>query len=194
MLYTAEDTVWLVDPGDSQPIIEWLEVNNKSVKGILLTHYHIDHIYGVNDFYEKYPDLKIVASENTLLGLYSPKLNGSYYMEMPYEVSCKTIQIVETNSVIGLFSSGDQATVFYTPGHNNDCISYSVGKYLFTGDALIPGIKVHTKSKSGNKIVAKETVVKIFESFPGETIICPGHKDICLLQNIVMTEIVGGKV
>ncbi|MFC2107371.1 MBL fold metallo-hydrolase [Bacteroidota bacterium] len=194
LLYTEENTVWLVDPGDSQPIMKWLEINSKSVKGILLTHYHVDHIYGVNDFCEEYPELKIYTSEQSLDGLFSAKLNGSYYMEMTYEVSFKDIQIVDSNSEIELFDSGEKAGVLLTPGHNNDCISFEIGKYLFTGDALIPGVKVHTKSKQGDKLIAHETISRIIEMFPGDTIICPGHKEIILLKNIKIEELFTNKI
>lgn len=183
-----ERYAWIIDPGDSRQIFDWLKENNKTVKGILLTHYHIDHISGVNDFFEAYPSLKIYASELSIEGLYSPKLNGSYYMEMSYEVNCKEIQVVGSDSEIELFNSEQKASIIYTPGHNNDCISYKIGKYLFTGDALIPGVKVHTKSKNANKLIAHETISRIMVNFPEDTIICPGHKEICMLKDIELNE------
>jgi hydroxyacylglutathione hydrolase len=191
VIFTEEERhTWLVDPGDSHQILNWLVAHNKMVVGILLTHYHIDHIYGVNDICEEYPSLKIYASELSLVGLYSEKLNGSYYMEMPYVVDCKEIQIVKADSQIVLLNSEQKAIVISTPGHNNDCISYKIGKYLFTGDALIPGVKVHTKSKLGNKSIAQETINQIITNFPGRTIICPGHKEICLLKEIEVKELI----
>lgn len=185
-----EKEVWLIDPGDSGPIMDWIKLKNKTVKGILLTHYHIDHIYGVNDFCEKFPELNIYASELSLVGLFSAKLNGSYYMEMDYVVSCEDIQIVVENSQIELFNSTQIAIVIGTPGHNNDCISFKIGKYLFTGDSLMPGVKVHTKSKKANNLIAQETISRIIENYPDNTIICPGHKDICLLKDIEVKELI----
>tara|TARA_B110000114_G_scaffold2002_1_gene1905 strand:+ start:6724 stop:7353 length:630 start_codon:yes stop_codon:yes gene_type:complete len=185
LIYKEEENeVWLIDPGDSVVIINWIKANNKTVKGILLTHYHIDHIYGVNDFHEKFNDLKIYASRYTIEGLFSAKLNGSYYMEIPYEVTCKEIQIVDDNFEIGLFDSNQKANIIYTPGHNNDCISFGIDKYLFTGDALIPGVRVHTRSKQGDKLVAQESINRIFKQYSGDTIICPGHGEMTLLKEI----------
>ena len=151
-----EKGVWVVDPGDSLQISNWLKDYDKTIKGILVTHYHIDHIYGVNDLCEEYRELKIYASKQSLIGLYSIKLNGSDYMEMPYKVLSKDIQIVDSNSEIELFDIGQKARVLLTPGHNNDCISFEIGRYLFTGDALIPGVKMHTKSKQGNKLILRQ--------------------------------------
>ncbi|HAF30217.1 MAG TPA: hypothetical protein DCG75_14340 [Bacteroidales bacterium] len=187
LIYREEEKdVWLIDPGDSSQIFKWLKINDKIIKGILLTHYHIDHIYGVNDFYEEYPGLKIYASEQSLVGLFSEKLNGSYYMEMPYVLTCKKIQIVDANSEINLFENNIKALVLYTPGHNNDCISFEIGKYLFTGDALIPGVKIHTKSKLGDKLLALESIDRIVNQYARDTIICPGHGYICLLGDLVI--------
>lgn len=184
----GESEAWLVDPGDSHPIFNWLRDNNKIIRGILLTHYHFDHIYGVNDICEKFPELKIYASELSLVGLFSPKINSSYYLETPYTVSFKNITVIGNNSEIELFNSGQKAKVLFTPGHNNDCISFEIGKYLFTGDALIPGVKVHTKSKKGDKLIAHKSISRIYGNYPGDTIICPGHKDICLLKDIEAKE------
>jgi len=184
-----ERYAWLVDPGDSGQIFDWLKKYNKKVKGILLTHYHIDHISGVNDFCEKYSELKIYTSEQSLVGLFSAKLNGSYYLEMPYEVTFQDIQIVNSNSEIKLFDSGQKARVLLTPGHNNDCISFEIGKYLFTGDALIPGVKIHIKSKQGDKIMARKSIENIINNFCPNTIICPGHGNICILSDLAIDKL-----
>ena len=184
-----ERHAWLVDPGDSRQILDWLKENNKTVKGILLTHYHIDHIYGVNDIYEKFPELKIYANELSLAGLSSAKLNGSYYMEMSYVVGCKEIKIVTADSQIELFNDEQKVRVLFTPGHNNDCISFEIGNFLFTGDALIPGVKTHTKSKNSNKLIAQETIKGIFNQYDSRTIICPGHRAMTPLGEIQISEI-----
>jgi len=38
---------WVVDPGDANPIISFFEKENIVLKGILITHHHLDHIGGV---------------------------------------------------------------------------------------------------------------------------------------------------
>ena len=177
----SEKNVWVVDPGESEQLLRWINGNEKTVKGILLTHAHIDHIYGVNDICNKFPDLIIYASEFANEGMQSAKANGSYYMEMSYIIDHSNINIVKQNSTIELFMDKTIAKVISSPGHNNDCISFHIENNLFTGDALIPGVKIHTKSKQSNKTIAKNTVKRIFESFDDNTIIWPGHKDESLL-------------
>ena len=47
------DEVWLVDAGDTNLVIEWIEKYSKTLKGVFLTHTHFDHIYGLNTLYQR---------------------------------------------------------------------------------------------------------------------------------------------
>jgi glyoxylase-like metal-dependent hydrolase (beta-lactamase superfamily II) len=180
-----EVSIWIIDPGDSKQLINWIRQKNKIVKGILLTHSHIDHIYGVNDIIKENPNLEIYASKNAAEGLYSPKANGSYYMEMNYTVKSNEVNYLVNEDVIELWK-GKTTVVFDTPGHDYDCISFYCNEYLFTGDALIPGIKPHLKSKKADKQSAYETISWIKKTFNPSVVICPGHKEICALKNIAI--------
>ena len=184
-----ERNVWVIDPGESDQILSWINENNKTVEGSLLTHSHIDHIYGVNDICEKFHDLIIYASDFANEGMYSAKSNGSYYMEMPYIINHSNISFVKENSKIELFKNGTIAEVISTPGHNNDCISFSISNYLFTGDALIPGVKIHTRSKKSDRLIAVDSINKILNNFNGNTIICPGHGEIEILNLIELPDL-----
>lgn len=184
LLNIEEDKgVWIIDPGDTSHIIEWLNNNDKFLKGIIITHSHFDHIYGINDLSEKFPSMEIFASQNAKEGMLSAKLNRSYYTENPFVVNSRNINIVVDHDQIPL-SENIYANVIYTPGHNNDCLSFDINEYLFTGDALIPDIKVYTKSKNGDKSKAKESINKIFNLFSISKLVCPGHGNICRLGEI----------
>ena len=41
------DLAWIVDPGDAEPLITLLEKEKLTLKGILITHHHQDHIGGM---------------------------------------------------------------------------------------------------------------------------------------------------
>jgi hydroxyacylglutathione hydrolase len=181
--------VYIIDPGDIDPLANWIEDNKKKVRAIFVTHYHIDHIYGINELQKQWPSVLVYVSEMSLMGLMSPKMNGSYYMSDPYVVEAKNIEIISSESKIILFGGGIELEVIETPGHNDDCISFKVSKYLFTGDALIPGNKVHTRSKNANKPDALRSIISILENFGPETTVCPGHGDITLLRQITLASI-----
>lgn len=176
--------VWVIDPGSSfNELIEWVERNGKILSGILLTHTHFDHIYGLNDLQQKSPGVIVYASFYAKEGMMSEKLNGSYYQEIPFTIKRSELNIVKENDNILLWN--DVALkVLETPGHNRDCLSFQIEKNLFTGDALIPGIKVHTKLKYSNKILAEESVRRIIDQFDNDTIIWPGHGENCFLETL----------
>lgn len=65
--------------------------------------------------------------------------------------------------------------VLETKGHNEGSLSFAIKEGIFTGDALIPGIPVVAKLKSGNKEHAKKSVQIIYQSLESEQNIYPGH-------------------
>ena len=71
--------VWIVDPGDTPPLFEWMDQHCKNeVKGVLLTHGHFDHIYGINNILERYPQTCFyVANDYGQSSLFDPKKNNS---------------------------------------------------------------------------------------------------------------------
>ena len=183
ILYTDEnENAYVIDPGDSKPIIDWSIKNNKDIIGIFLTHSHFDHIYGINDLLEKFPDIIIYASFFAKEGLMCEKLNGSRYMEMPFVVDSPNVNIVKEGDSIQLWET-IFLNVIETFGHNRDCLTFQIGNNLFTGDALIPGIKVVAKSKYSDKVQAENSIKRILNEYNDNTIIWPGHNDKCLLIN-----------
>ena len=55
LLSEAESNqVWIVDCGDFEPIIE--EIGERIIAGVLLTHAHFDHIYGLPELIKRFPD------------------------------------------------------------------------------------------------------------------------------------------
>ena len=55
----------VIDPSESEPIINFVEKNNIKIKYILNTHHHFDHIGGNKEIKKKYT-AKIVAYKNDL--------------------------------------------------------------------------------------------------------------------------------
>lgn len=176
---------WCLDPGDIAPIRQFIEQYDLLPQGILLTHYHFDHIYGVNDLRELYnPEMSIFCGKLTREGLLDAKMNMSLYAGNPFAVEDKAIHLIEDNSVIKLWDEVF-ARAIYTPGHNEDCFSFFISDKLFTGDALIPHLKVHTKSKKADKVLAEQTVAGILQNFPTQTTIFPGHNDPCKINELL---------
>ena len=169
--------VWIVDCGDVPPIVDMLSSlggDSSMIKGVLLTHVHYDHIYGLPRLTEKFPSLRVYTNEYGKNALTDIRLNYSKYHNDPIEYESENVVTCDEGTMIELFD-GVQAKVYHTPGHNPSCLTYEVGDYLFTGDAYIPGIKVVTTFKGGDKVRAAESVERILQLAEGK-VVCPGHK------------------
>ena len=163
---------WLVDVGDISLIKDAAE--GRAIKGVFLTHSHHDHMFGINDLMEAYPDCLIYLSEAGVATLASDKLNFSKYVGPV--VSYQGVNLVTFNEIkeFELFPGVIIKTI-PTPGHSEDSVTYKLDNYLFTGDAYIPGVPVVTKLRGGSRELAKQSTEFILSQIGGHTDLCPGH-------------------
>lgn len=169
----SQKDCYLVDCGDVEKVIKqgWL------VRGVLLTHAHFDHIYGLNKLMEKFPDALVYTNADGQKGLQNPKWNFSRYNEeVENFVFCKSenVRVFESCGVYE-FDKDIKVEVLFTPGHDLSCITYKISNCLYTGDAYIPGIKVVTTFPRSNKQVAKESLERLQKLECLGLKIMPGH-------------------
>ncbi len=176
--HPKHDDVWIVDPGDTDNVFEWMKIHLKtSIKGILLTHAHFDHIYGMNAILSQYPQCVVyIANDYGREALHNPKTNGSKYTEEGPIIIDGNAQIAYYKDKMQLWDDVEMRTI-NTPGHSDDSQCLLVEGMLFTGDTLIKDVRTVTKLKGGAVGKLKETIDKI-SSFKGNTLIIkPGHGD-----------------
>src|SRR3990167_4472705 len=53
-----------IDPGDSAPVLSFSTKKQIDLKAILITHEHADHIGGVNQLMQVFPDVLIYGPQN----------------------------------------------------------------------------------------------------------------------------------
>jgi glyoxylase-like metal-dependent hydrolase (beta-lactamase superfamily II) len=172
------DDVWVVDPGDTEPLFEWMRNHQKNcITGILLTHAHFDHIYGMNEIVSRYPSCIVyIANEYGLDALHNPKKNGSKYTEEgPIEI-VEHAKVEYYRDTMQLWDGVTMRTI-NTPGHSDDSQCLLVDGMLFTGDALIKDVRTVTKLKGGSVEKLDESM-KIIASLKGNSLrVMPGHGD-----------------
>ena len=182
--HTDYDNVWVVDPGDTEVVFEWMKKHSKTtISGILLTHAHFDHIYGMNNILSRYPQsIVYVANEYGKELLSDPKKNGSKYTEEG-PIVIKEGAFVENYSDGMKLWDDVSVRILYTPGHSDDSVCFIVEGMLFTGDTLIKDVRTVTKLKTGSKEKLSKTLKKI-EGLKGEgLIVYPGHEDLFSLDD-----------
>lgn len=111
----------IVDPGDAAPVFETLMRLNLKLNTILVTHHHHDHIGGVAELLEAYPNANVFA----------PQLEQYAFQHHP---------VGELNT-ISLNELSMQLTIISLPGHTLGHIAYYAENInnenvLFCGDTL----------------------------------------------------------
>ncbi|MCX6897054.1 MAG: MBL fold metallo-hydrolase [Verrucomicrobia bacterium] len=177
--------VYAIDPGsDSEAILEWLTTEGKTLAAILLTHAHHDHIYGINELIKCFPTAKIHVTEKMINGLLSARENMSEYLQNPWTICAPYLDnlevLVESSSLV--FWNRIRVNILHTPGHTEDSITYQIANYVFSGDSLIPGLRiVYRKKSGGDALKSIASIKRIQDSFSGESILLPGHGRECTL-------------
>lgn len=110
-----EKQAWVVDPGESLQVLDYLKQQQLTLQGILVTHRHFDHIDGID----------AILEQNTSTPVYGPK-------------NCPIPSITQHCAEGDVIHLNDDLVfkVLETPGHTEDHIAFYNEQYLFCGDTL----------------------------------------------------------
>ena len=168
---TQDGASWIVDCGDVDLLLPHI---GNTLRGVMITHSHFDHIYGLNRLLSLFPGVPVLTNEAGREGLLSDKLNFSRYHETPFILDTPdAIRVVNDGETVNLFAGVD-AQAIYTLGHSPCSVTWKVGEALFTGDSYIPGLKTVTNFPHSDKRQAqlsREHILQLAEH--GE--VYPGH-------------------
>ena len=165
------DASWIVDCGDVDLLLPLID---GQLKGVMITHSHFDHIYGLNNLMALFPGIHVLTNEAGREGLLSDKLNFSRYHETPFILDVpENIEIIADGDYVNLFEDVS-AQAIYTPGHSPCSVTWQVGNVLFTGDSYIPGVRTVTNFPNSDKRVAQLSREYILQlALQGQ--VYPGH-------------------
>ncbi|MCW2120289.1 MBL fold metallo-hydrolase [Flavobacterium sp. 7A] len=170
---TNETACYLIDIGNYDGVMNILE-KNQYIKSVFLTHAHYDHICGINEIVNQFPECTIFCSKYTKEALQDSKVNLSFYHNTPVIYKGNNVRILTEEDTCDLFVNV-KLTTLETPGHNEGSLTFKIEQAIFSGDSLIPETAVITKLKSGNKADAKKSIIKIRDNASKNDVIYPGH-------------------
>jgi len=113
-LSTGADVV-VVDPGDAAPVLRELSARGQRLHGILITHWHPDHIGGLPQLLARHP-----------VPVYGPQAEAE-------KIHGLTHRLAEGHVIEVL---GHRFEVMELPGHTLGHIAYRCGDILLCGDTL----------------------------------------------------------
>ena len=117
----------VVDPGQSAPVINYIEENGCQLVAILITHQHYDHTGGVAELLAKYPQVKLIGPDK-------PPSKIPLKIDLP--VTELMTQTVVSGEFINIAELDIRFEVLAVPGHTLDHLAYYGEGLVFCGDVL----------------------------------------------------------
>ena len=163
----------LIDPADSQDeISRMIDESGCSLKGILLTHGHFDHIMAADAVRDKY-GVKVYASCDEKNTLEQPHINlGEAY---GLKLSVKADVWHKDGEILKL--AGFDIEALHTPGHTGGGSCYYIREIgvLFSGDTLFCGSVGRTDFPGGSMSEIVRSIKEKVMVLPDDTKVYPGH-------------------
>ena len=170
----------IIDPAkDGELFVTKLREKGLTIKAILLTHAHFDHILGVEGI-KKLCDAEIIGGEFDAPGYLDPEINQS--VKINKNIRFKLDRAVSDGDEIEVGSM--KCKVIYTPGHTKGgvCYYFEEDGLLFSGDTLFCETVGRTDFEGGSLSDMRESVDKLLK-LPPETKVYPGHNDFTTIEH-----------
>ncbi|MDR1874744.1 MAG: MBL fold metallo-hydrolase [Synergistaceae bacterium] len=166
---------FFVDPGgDVGEVVDFLEAHKLTLKAVLLTHGHLDHIAGIEGLIPLVGDRIYISSAD------APHLKSpSQAMQMALGMQCNGVEAFRTVAdgdalSLGAFSVG----VMATPGHTQGSVCYLIrlgeAEVLVSGDTLFAQSVGRTDLPGGDPGMLDASLRKL-ATLPDALAVLPGH-------------------
>ena len=164
----------VIDPGDNIPqILARLEKHGLTLKQIIVTHAHIDHVGGAVKL-KRQTGAPILLNQNDLPLLAMMDLQAGWLGVEAPEVAPPDAS-ADDGLAVGL--DNYPATVLHTPGHTQGsiCLHFAPQNLLIAGDTLFAGSIGRTDLPGGDSRKILQSIHDRLLALPDETRVIPGH-------------------
>lgn len=172
----SNTNIVLIDAGCDQSVLKItlkeLNLSNRRIDGVILTHTHFDHIYGLFDIYNEF-NCPIYVHAGCSDFLFDKIKNAScYFADFALPEVIKNNLIELTNNQI--LTIGDLTfKIYFTPGHSKCSICILIDNIIFTGDTILLG-SVGRTDLFGGSIEELQNSLKLIQTLNYVTAY-PGH-------------------
>ena len=174
---TCSDTqhTAVIDPSwDGRNIAALLTEEGLELTHILLTHAHFDHVGGLGQLKDEYPNVPIYIHPDAVNQLSQATMQASLFgMTIPpVPKPEKTLHEGDTITIGNL-----KLEVLFTPGHANGHVSLynRENNVVFSGDALFQGSIGRTDLPGGDFSLLIQSIEEQLLTLPDDTHVLSGH-------------------
>ncbi|HET9252434.1 MAG TPA: MBL fold metallo-hydrolase [Candidatus Eisenbacteria bacterium] len=162
----------VVDPSlESEHVLDTIQSRRLTVRKILLTHAHIDHIVMVKAFHEA-TQAPVWLHEGDRQ-FYERAAAQALSMGFTWPGGVPVAHWIEDGEEVGL--PGLEVRAVHTPGHSPGSVTFVTSEGLIAGDVLFQGSVGRTDLPGGNWDTLLRTIRDRIFPYPDGTVVYPGH-------------------
>ena len=168
----ASRDVVVVDPcGDDGSVLDAIRARGLTVRRILLTHAHIDHVLAVKAYREA-TGAPVWLHPGDRWWLERAPMQASLY-DLPWNGPVEIDHWIADGEEVGL--PGLEAKALYTPGHSPGSVTFATAEGLIVGDVLFAGSVGRTDLPLCDPDALVRSVRERLFAYPDATPVYPGH-------------------
>lgn len=164
----------MIDPREENAIDSFIADNKLIVKYILLTHAHLDHVFGARHAKTTYGVDIIAHKGDQPLAASLPDQAARFHL--PYRLSPLTIDSFASDGQT-LTLGNEEIKALNVPGHSEGSLAYYMPHdgYLLSGDVLFNNAVGRTDLPGGSTAKLYQSITGKLLTLPDDTIVFPGH-------------------